>query len=276
MELEDDLRRMREDWDQRARENARHYIATERAEWSDEEFFASGRAELAEQILNDMENICQGRDPKAMRVLEIGCGAGRVTRALAGVFGEVHGVDVSGEMVALAREGLRDLANVTIYQNNGMDLAVVPDTPFDFAFSMLVMQHIPSREVVETYFREVCRLLRPGALFKVQMLGRPLPPPPAPQPAGPPPELPLKWKLTGKIPLPIRKKVLRPIREMLAKAPAGPPPPPPEVPDTWTGVMYAPEEASALADCTGFELRHQRGAGQEFYWLWCFKRSPRI
>ena len=31
--------------------------------------------------------------------IEIGCGAGRITRALARLFGEVHGVDISGEMV---------------------------------------------------------------------------------------------------------------------------------------------------------------------------------
>ena len=52
-----------------------------------------------------MINICQGKDPKQMRVLEIGCGAGRVTRALASVFGEVYAVDISGEMVRQARAG---------------------------------------------------------------------------------------------------------------------------------------------------------------------------
>lgn len=273
MELSDDLRRMREDWDRRARENARYYIATGREEWSDEEFFASGQAEVDEQILNDMENICQERDPKQMRVLEIGCGAGRVTRALAGVFGEVHAVDVSGEMVARARDALREVPNVAVYQNNGMDLSVVPELPFDFAFSMLVMQHIPNRDVVQKYFEEAARLLKPGGLFKVQMLGRPAAPVAPPAPEAPPAELPLKWKLTGKIPLPIRQKVLRPIREMIAPLPT-PPPPPPETPDTWIGVMYTPEDAAALADGAGFELRYQRGAGQEFYWLWCFKRPP--
>ena len=68
-------------------------------EWSDEEFFASGEKTVAEEILTDMMNICQGKPPAEMRVLEIGCGAGRVTRALAKLFGEVHAVDVSGEMV---------------------------------------------------------------------------------------------------------------------------------------------------------------------------------
>jgi len=35
--------KMARDWDQRARENARFYVATTKPDWSDEEFFASGR-----------------------------------------------------------------------------------------------------------------------------------------------------------------------------------------------------------------------------------------
>lgn len=165
------LKRMEQDWDERAREDARYYVATVQQEWTDEEFFRSGQAAVGEQILNDMGNICQGRDPNQMRVLEIGCGAGRVTRALAGVFGEVHGVDVSGEMIRLARLALADKPNAFVYQNNGVDLSVLGDLVFDFAFSTIVFQHVPSREVIENYVREVYRVLRPGALFKFQVQG---------------------------------------------------------------------------------------------------------
>ena len=93
-------RRMREDWDARARENAFHYIASSQEEWRVEEFLGSGEESVQEAILDDLEIICQGREPKQMRVLEIGCGAGRMTRALARVFGEVHGVDVSGALLS--------------------------------------------------------------------------------------------------------------------------------------------------------------------------------
>ena len=79
--LDDLLKKMEREWDQRARKNALYYVNTERTDWSEEEFFQSGRREVEEQILNDMGNICQGKDPRQMRVLEIGCGAGRVTRA---------------------------------------------------------------------------------------------------------------------------------------------------------------------------------------------------
>jgi ubiquinone/menaquinone biosynthesis C-methylase UbiE len=165
------LDKMRRDWDQRARENARHYVSTGKREWSDEEFFRSGEQTVAEEILTDMINICQEKDPKQMRVLEIGCGAGRITRALAGLFGEAHAVDVSGEMVAKARLALADRPNAFVYQNNGKDLSVLGDSEFDFAFSTIVFQHIPSYAVIESYVREVHRLLRPGALFKFQVQG---------------------------------------------------------------------------------------------------------
>jgi SAM-dependent methyltransferase len=171
MSLDQQLEKMRADWDQRARENARHYVNTANTQWTDDEFFASGERTVAEEILTDMGNICQGKRPADMRVLEIGCGAGRVTRALAKLFGEVHAVDVSGEMVRQASEALSGFPKAFVYQNNGKDLTVVPEREFDFAFSSIVFQHIPSREIIENYVREVSRLLRPGALFKFQVQG---------------------------------------------------------------------------------------------------------
>jgi SAM-dependent methyltransferase len=162
---------MQQDWDNRARENARHFIATGEDNWTDQEFYASGERTVADYILGDMVNICQGKPPDQMRVLEIGCGAGRVTRALARLFGEVHAVDVSGEMVRQARLALDQYPNAKVYQNNGMDLSVIPALPFDFAFSSLVFQHIPSYRIIENYVRETHRLLVSGGLFKFQVRG---------------------------------------------------------------------------------------------------------
>src|SRR5215469_15575533 len=145
--VEQQLEKMRRDWDERARENARYYVNTARTDWTDEDFFASGEQQIAEDILTDMGNICQGKDPKQMRVLEIGCGAGRITRSLAKLFGEVHAVDISPEMVGAARKAVASFPNAHVYQNNGCDLAVIPDVRFDFAYSIIVFQHIPNREI---------------------------------------------------------------------------------------------------------------------------------
>jgi cyclopropane fatty-acyl-phospholipid synthase-like methyltransferase len=219
---EEQLKKMRADWDQRARENARHYVNTGNTDWTDEEFFASGEKTVAEEILTDMTNICQGKAPGEMRVLEIGCGAGRVTRALARLFGEVHAVDVSSEMVRLASEALQEYPKASLYQNNGKDLTVVPDLQFDFAFSSIVFQHIPSRDIIENYVREVHRLLRPGALFKFQVQGN----------------------------LRVRSR--------------------PD--DTWLGAPFSERQAIDMAYRCGFDPRYRYGAGEQYFWLWFFKR----
>jgi len=119
-----------------------------------------------------------------MKVLEIGCGAGRVTAPLARFFGEVHAVDISRHMVRAARHAVSGFPNAFIYHNNGRNLRAIrrawwhrfglgPPLQFDFAFSCLVFQHIPSLAVIENYVREVNRLLCPGALFKFQVQGHP-------------------------------------------------------------------------------------------------------
>jgi cyclopropane fatty-acyl-phospholipid synthase-like methyltransferase len=223
LSLEEQLQKMRADWDQRARENARHYVVTGNENWTDEAFFASGENTVTEEILTDLTNICQGKAPREMRVLEIGCGAGRVTKALARFFGEVHAVDVSGEMVLLAKEALKDHPNAFVYQNNGKDLTVIPELPFDFAFSFIVFQHIPSYEIIETYIKEVHRLLRPGALFKFQVQGASLMDPTKPD-------------------------------------------------DTWLGAPYSERQAVDMAFRCGFEPRYRYGAGDQYFWLWFFKR----
>jgi ubiquinone/menaquinone biosynthesis C-methylase UbiE len=168
------LSAMRRDWDARAKANARHYVATSKTEWSEDDFFASGAAEIHEIVEKDLAAISMGRSPSDMRALEIGCGAGRMTAALSRVFGHVDGVDVSPEMVDQARTALRNFANVNLYVNNGIDLSMFPSDRFHFAISAVVFQHIPRRAVVENYIKETHRVLCPGSLFKFQLQGYPI------------------------------------------------------------------------------------------------------
>src|ERR1039458_4995635 len=149
------IEKMRRDWDGRARENARYYIVNSRKDWPDEDFARSGEETVARYVMTDMGNACQGKSPKEMRVLDFGCGVGRVTRALAGIFGEVHGVDISGEMVKLAQTQLSDLPNVRVHQTNGRDLDVLGDLMFDFAFSFSAFHHVPGKALIENCIRDV-------------------------------------------------------------------------------------------------------------------------
>lgn len=165
------LEQMRREWDARARENARHYVATSQKQWTDDDFFRSGAEEVHSLVEEDLAEICSGRDPAKMRVLEIGCGAGRMTLALSRIFGRVDAVDVSAEMIAQATAALRDRANVQLHLNNGADLSMLPSECFDFAISAVVFQHIPRRAIVENYIREAFRVLRSQSIFKFQVQG---------------------------------------------------------------------------------------------------------
>jgi 2-polyprenyl-3-methyl-5-hydroxy-6-metoxy-1,4-benzoquinol methylase len=171
MAANDLIEKMRREWDERARENHRHYIVNSRLDWSDEDFAASGDGTVSHYVLTDMGNVCQEKSPAEMKVLDFGCGAGRVTRALAKVFGEVHGVDISGEMVSIARNALAGVSNVRIHQSNGADLDVLGDAVFDFAFAFSVFHHIPGKAAIAGCIAEVGKHLRPAHLFKFEVQG---------------------------------------------------------------------------------------------------------
>jgi len=162
--------RMREDWNRRAREDASYYVAFGRRGQSEEEFFATG-AELAQGLARELKRIeASATRPTA---LEIGCGLGRLMRPLAPRFAEIHGVDISDEMVHRAAEKLTATPNAHVHLTSGADLAMFPAESFDFVYSYAVFQHIPSRDVVFDYLREARRVMRTGGVFRFQVNGLP-------------------------------------------------------------------------------------------------------
>lgn len=161
---------MKRDWNDRAREDSRWYINTIKRNQNDEEFDATGKPEVENFILAE-PLITAGRDLKTARLLEIGCGIGRMTRHLAGIFAEIHGTDVSAEMIEQARLRFADAPNVSFHETNGLDFAALPDRYFDVIFSVYVFQHVPSPEVVRSNIRDACRVLAPGGVFKFQVCG---------------------------------------------------------------------------------------------------------
>ena len=117
----DGLRRMKEDWNARARRNARWFINTVHHRQADGEFDRTGRLEVKRLVRADLPLLTRGRDPRRLRLLEIGCGIGRMTRALAEIFGEVYATDVSGEMIRRGQRRVRDCPNVVFSETNGVD-----------------------------------------------------------------------------------------------------------------------------------------------------------
>lgn len=159
---------MKHDWDDRARQDAKWFINTLRFQQSEDEFDQTGAFEVNRLVLADLPFLTGNRDPQTLRMLEIGCGAGRMTKHLAAVFGEVVGVDVSGEMIRQAGQRLAEMTNVQLYETNGVDFSILPDQRFDLILSAYVFQHVPCTEVIRSNLEDGWRLLNPGGVFRFQ------------------------------------------------------------------------------------------------------------
>lgn len=129
--------------------------------WTEEEFFATGRAEI-ELIMGEIGEQC----PQRERALDFGCGVGRLTKALGEHFKEAWGVDVSSGMIQRAIQ----FSPECHFRLNDVDnLSQFGDGEFDLVYTNIVLQHMPSREIITRYIEEFFRATRVGGrvLFQV-------------------------------------------------------------------------------------------------------------
>ena len=82
------------------------------------------------------------------RTLEVGCGTGRFTRLLARQSDHVTAIDLSGEMIRIARNRSTDYKNIDYSVGDvlGMDL---PANQFDCIVMIATLHHLPARPVLE-------------------------------------------------------------------------------------------------------------------------------
>src|SRR5947208_15283373 len=113
-------RRMRAEWNERAREDAHYYVAFARRGQDEDEFFATA-AEVVRGLEDELKRLPPG-DRRARRALEIGCGPGRLMKPMSWNFSEIHGVGVSDEMIRLAAEQLVNLPHAFPRSTDGTDL----------------------------------------------------------------------------------------------------------------------------------------------------------
>lgn len=138
--------------------------------WDVEEFLATGRADV-EATMAWLDRL--GLRRRWQRVLDFGCGAGRLSQALAEHAEEVVGVDVSAPMLEVARRLDRGGGRCEFVLNDAPDLSRFDDNSFDLVYSELVLQHLPA-PLIEAYLAEFMRVLRGGGTAMVQCTTRPL------------------------------------------------------------------------------------------------------
>lgn len=152
-------------WNQRAKENANYFVDNrlDYVDGDDEFFWEQGKVDVA-KIFELLEMQPGPEDV----VLDIGCGVGRLLKALAPQTGGLVGIDVSSEMIALATKNLEGI-DVTLHVGSGTGLQPVEDASVDGIISLVVFQHIPDPQITLGYIRDMGRVLKPGgwAAFQV-------------------------------------------------------------------------------------------------------------
>jgi len=99
-----------------------------------------------------------------MRVLDLGCGAGRFAQHIAPIVREVVCVDSCGTLLREARIQLKEHDNVTYVQNRRWMLPGIQEGSVDLVFSQGVFGYVGPREFV-ALAAETRRILRPGGVF---------------------------------------------------------------------------------------------------------------
>jgi len=136
------------------------YLDSNLNEDAKDDFFSSG-FEYVEKLWADFERIF-GFEPTPKRVLDFGCGVGRLLFALADRSDHAVGVDISESMLQQARSRIaeRGIGNVELMET---DAFLRYSHTVDLIHSFIVLQHIDPIEGMEIIRRSV-EMLEDGGI----------------------------------------------------------------------------------------------------------------
>ncbi|MBL7497298.1 class I SAM-dependent methyltransferase [Frankia sp. CNm7] len=166
MSLEDTAR----DWTRHGNDDPLWAVLVDPAKrgggWDIDDFLATGKEDV-DTALGVLDRL--GGTPTQTGVaLDFGCGAGRLTQALAAHYDKVIGLDISEPMLATARRLDRTGGRADFQHNATADLAAIPTASVDLVFTSIVLQHVPP-DAAEKYLLEFGRVLRPGGAAIILM-----------------------------------------------------------------------------------------------------------
>lgn len=145
--------------------------SVERNEEASVAAYSLGTPEILQRVTAEIVGLFDGWGLLSLhqRILEIGCGIGRMQTALASRVTEVHGVDISPKMIEAARRRCVGLPNVHFSVSSGRDLAGFSAESFDLVLAVDSFPYIHQAgpQMVETHFHEAARVLVPGGEFLI-------------------------------------------------------------------------------------------------------------
>jgi 2-polyprenyl-6-hydroxyphenyl methylase/3-demethylubiquinone-9 3-methyltransferase len=107
---------------------------------------------------------------RGARVLDLGCGGGLLSEALAGAGADVTAIDLAPDLLKIARlHGLESGIHVDYRQVSAEALAAEAPAAFDAITCMEMLEHVPDPASI---LRACATLLRPGGRLLVSTLNR--------------------------------------------------------------------------------------------------------
>ncbi|TAN20806.1 MAG: class I SAM-dependent methyltransferase [Acidobacteria bacterium] len=155
-----DLASSRRFWEEKAKENPLWYVSSygSFAHRDEAQFWDSG-----DRIWREIKRAVGYQPTATDTVVELGCGVGRLTRAIATEVTVCHAFDISETMLARAREGIGH--GVEFHLAEGASLRPMGDGVADLVLAYCVLQHLPSETVLAANLSEMVRVVKPGGLI---------------------------------------------------------------------------------------------------------------
>lgn len=129
--------------------------------WTTDEFY-----QLGESDWKDFDHYWQKSGCNLEHMLEIGCGAGRLTRAISKATADILALDVSKDQIAIAKSHCPQ--HVRFQVTNGTQIPL-QDGAATAVFSAHVFQHFECLEDARAVFVEINRVLQPGGSLFIHL-----------------------------------------------------------------------------------------------------------
>jgi len=167
------LEKLKDNWETLGQNDAYWAVLTNPSKinnkWDLSEFYQTGRNWVNAQFEKfDLDQLLTQKEI----ALDFGCGPGRLTQGLCPKFKNVIGTDISSSMIEKAKKNNRDRDKCTYTVNSSNDLSQFDTDQFDFVLSLITLQHVEKRYMVN-YIREFSRVVKQGGHILFNLPSKP-------------------------------------------------------------------------------------------------------
>ena len=140
--------------------------------WWDETGFLHALTALNPPRFGYMRRVLfhdQGRDPRGLPILDVGCGGGLLAEEFARLGCAVTGVDPSSKSLEAARGHAKEAGLAITYRGGVAESLPFPDASLDAVYCCDVLEHVRDLDRVVA---EAARVLKPGGVYLFDTINR--------------------------------------------------------------------------------------------------------